>query len=167
MTIIRCLSLVLCVSTAAIMLGCNDSPSSELPGSSPTAPAASKKPFAGSDESPTVTVTPIAAATISQLIADQKTKEKLYLRVRVVPGGCQGFMHKLDLDPDVSGQDHVCESSGVTIVIFKRQVEMLRGTQVDFGEEDGRRGFKIDNPNFKGEWTKKWLALLEREKDIK
>lgn len=167
MTIIRCLGLAWCVSAAAIMFGCNQGPNSEQPRSSTLPGTAAKKTDAGPDESPIVTVTPTAAAQIRQVIADQRTAEKLYLRVRVVPGGCQGFMHKLDLDSAVSAEDHVCEAAGLRVVIFKRQMEMIRGAQVDFAEEGGKQGFKIDNPNFQGESAKKWLALLEREGDIK
>jgi iron-sulfur cluster assembly accessory protein len=157
--------LALCASAAVVLLGCNENSNSEPRGSSPPAPTVN--PGAAPIKSPAITVTPKAAATIRQLIADQPSGSKLYLRVRVVPGGCQGFMHKLDLDPDVSGEDQVCESAGVSVVTFKRQAEMLSGTQVDFGEENGKQGFKVDNPNFKGESAKRWLAVLEKEKDIK
>jgi len=167
MTIIRCLGLALCVSTVAAILGCDGSPHAESFRSSLPAADASKQSGSDSTESPIVTVTPKAAATISQLIADAQVTSKVYLRVRVVPGGCQGYMHKLDLDSQTSLEDHISESAGIQVVCFKRQIEMLRGAQVDFGEEDGKQGFKIDNPNFKGEWTKKWLALLEKEKDVK
>src|SRR5262249_3434850 len=116
---------------------------------------------------PLLTLTPKAAAVIHQHVAELRMSGKLHLRVRVIPGGCQGFQHKLDLDPAVSAEDHVCDSGGVSVVVFKRQVEMLRGTQVDYGEESGKHGFKVDNPNFKGDWTKKWLPLLEQETDVK
>jgi iron-sulfur cluster assembly accessory protein len=112
-------------------------------------------------------VTPKAAATITGLIAEQRrmgVTEEVFLRVCVVPGGCQGFTHKLDLDLEVSPEDQVSESAGVKVVTFKRQTEMLRGCRVDYGEEDGREGFKIHNPNFDGESARKWIALLEKEK---
>ena len=114
-----------------------------------------------------MTVTPKAAAMIHQHAAELPKGSKVYLRLRVVPGGCQGFMHKLDLDADVSADDHVCESGGVSVVVFKRQLEMLRRAQVDFGDDDGKQGFKVENPNFKGEGARNWLAVLEGEKDIK
>jgi iron-sulfur cluster assembly protein len=132
----------------------------------PPTPAGNKA-AATADEAPLITVTPKAAATINQIIAEKGPTAKPFLRVRVIPGGCQGFLHKLDLDLDTSSADHVCESRGVRVVLFKRQMEMLRGVEVDFGEENGQLGFKIENPNFKGESAKKWLALLEKEKDIK
>jgi iron-sulfur cluster assembly accessory protein len=150
----RFLGLGLCALAAAVPFACND--------------RGSKKPDTTPDQPPFITVTPKAAATIRQIIAEQlQPPPKVYLRVRVVPGGRQGFMHKVDLDTVVSAEDQVCETAGVSVVTFKRQAEMLRGTQVDFGEENGKRGFKVENPNFTGEWAKKWLAALEKEKDIK
>src|SRR5262249_46357729 len=119
------------------------------------------------DELPAISLTAKAAATLHTIIANQGGIGKCVLRVRVVPGGCQGFMHKLDLDPNTSSEDHLCESRGIKVAIFKRQFDMLRGTEIDFGQENGKEGFKVENPNFKGEWTKKWLALLEKEKDVK
>ena len=49
---------------------------------------------------------PIANTTI-RILDEQKREgaelpEKIYLRMRVVGGGCSGFQHKLDLDPAVN-----------------------------------------------------------------
>ena len=160
MTRSRCLSLALCVLAAALLVGWQGERAPEPGGSPlPTAPAGGEP--AGSDEPP-LTGTAKAATMVRQHVADLQRQEKLHLRVRVVPGGCQGFMHKLDLDPDVSAEDHIFDSGGVSVVVFKRQVEMLRGALVDYGEENGKHGFKVDNPNFKADWTKKWLPLLEK-----
>jgi len=165
MTILRCLGLFTSVVTTAL-LGCQGNLPSET-ANSPAAPLTTS-PAA---ELPVVTVTPKAAAMIKQHVAELRDEipngGKLYLRVRVVPGGCQGFMHKLDLDLKVSAENQVCESGGVSVVTFRSQGEMLRGTEVDFGEENGKQGFKVENPNFKGEDAKKWLAVLEREKDVR
>jgi iron-sulfur cluster assembly accessory protein len=86
----------------------------------------------------------------------------VYLRLRVLPGGCTGFMHKLDLDPVTSSStDHVCDCGGINVVIWKSQVQMLRGAKVDYGEKDGRTGFIIQNPNIEGVAEKDWLPKLE------
>jgi iron-sulfur cluster assembly accessory protein len=110
-----------------------------------------------------VVVTEKAAAMIQQTVTELATGSKMYLRVRVLPGSCQGFIHKLDLDADVDADDHVCESAGVSVVLTKRHLEMLRGSQVDYSEKDGQKGFSIENPNFKGEEAKKWIAVLQKE----
>jgi iron-sulfur cluster assembly protein len=167
MRILPFLALTSCLSALTLILGCNETSNSGSPSSSLPSSAALEKSAAQTGESPLVRVTPKAAATIHQIIAEQRMTEKCYLRIRVVPGGCQGFQHKLDLDPDVSVADLLCESTGVHVVVFKRQMEMLRGAEVDFGELDGKQGFKVENPNFTGESAKKWLALLEKEKDIR
>ncbi len=119
------------------------------------------------NESSVVTVTSRAASVIKKFIADSSHAGPVHLRVRVVPGGCMGFLHKLDLDSKVFPDDSLSESAGVRVVMLKRQVEMLRGAEVDYGKFDGEQGFKIENPNFKGELAKKWLASLEREKDLR
>src|SRR4030088_1920602 len=69
-----------------------------------------------------------AASKVKEIISEGQTSgtlpgEKLYLRLRVVGGGCSGFQHKLDLDPDVKeGSDEVFEFHGVPVVIDKRSL---------------------------------------------
>lgn len=104
---------------------------------------------------------------VRQFTAEAGIQDKLYLRVRVVPGGCQGYLHKLDLDPKVTAEDYIFETDGITVVVFQRQAEMLRGSRVDYVEKEDQRGFTVDNLNFAGDWTGKWLSLLQQEQDVK
>jgi hypothetical protein len=113
MRTIRYLSSAFFTCAAVVLLGCNDSPRSEPPGSSLSAPPASKEAGTGPVESPTVTFTEKAVAKVEEIIREGQNagtlpNEMLYLRVRVVPGGCHGYLHKLDLDPDISADDQVC-----------------------------------------------------------
>jgi iron-sulfur cluster insertion protein len=82
--------------------------------------------------------------------------EQIYLRMRVVGGGCSGFQHKLDLDintperPAVNPKlDEVFEFHGVPVVVDKRSLMYLDGAQVDFHDELNRSGFSISNPQAK------------------
>ena len=76
--------------------------------------------------------------------------KKLYLRVRVVGGGCSGFQNKLDLDPQVNEKlDEVFEFHGVPVVVDKRSLMYLGGATVDFHDDLNRRGFSITNPQAK------------------
>lgn len=80
----------------------------------------------------------------------QPLPDRLYLRLRVVGGGCSGFQHKLDLDPAVNDKlDEVFDMHGVPVVVDKRSLLYLDGVQVDFHDELNRRGFSISNPNAK------------------
>src|SRR5689334_3011455 len=101
-----------------------------------------------------ITVTEKAAAEVKRILSDQQEQgglpEKVYLRMRVVGGGCSGFQHKLDLDPTVNEKlDDVFEQHGVPVVIDKRSAMYLDGAVVDFHDELNRRGFSISNPQAK------------------
>ncbi len=103
---------------------------------------------------PTISVTEKAAEKVRQIIAEQQTgaeaPEKLYLRVRVVGGGCSGFQNKLDLDPQINDKlDEVFDFHGVQVVVDKRSLMYLEGAVVDYHDELHRQGFSISNPNAK------------------
>ncbi len=101
-----------------------------------------------------ITVTEKAAAEVKRIIQEQQGNgsmpEKIYLRLRVVGGGCSGFQHKLDLDPQVSEKlDEVYDYHGVPVVIDKRSLMYLDGVTVDFHDDLNRRGFSVTNPSAK------------------
>jgi iron-sulfur cluster assembly protein len=111
-------------------------------------------PQVGETSAPPLVVTEKAAAEVKRIIADQQAsgemQEKIYLRVRVVGGGCSGFQNKLDLDPQVNEKlDEVFEFHGVPVVVDKRSLMYLGGATVDFHDDLNRRGFSISNPNAK------------------
>jgi iron-sulfur cluster assembly protein len=101
-----------------------------------------------------ITVTEKAAAEVKRIIAEQQAQggmpEKIYLRLRVVGGGCSGYQNKLDLDPQVNEKtDEVMEFHGVPVVVDKRSLLYLEGAVVDFHDDLNRRGFSITNPSAK------------------
>ena len=102
---------------------------------------------------PNVIITQKAADEVRRIIAEQAdggVAEKLYLRLRVVGGGCSGFQHKLDLDPTVNEKlDETFEMNGVPVVIDKRSLLYLGGVTVDFVDDLNKRGFSITNPTAK------------------
>src|SRR3954471_4769017 len=102
-----------------------------------------------------ITVTEKAAGEVKRILDEQKREgaelpEKLYLRLRVVGGGCSGFQHKLDLDPDVKEKiDEVFEFHGVQVVVDKKSLLYLADAHVDYHDELHRSGFSITNPSAK------------------
>ncbi|MGL6096425.1 MAG: HesB/IscA family protein [Fimbriiglobus sp.] len=110
---------------------------------SDVAPAAPKAP-------PPVLISEKAAAEVRRIVAEQSLPEKLYLRLRVVGGGCSGFQHKLDLDPQVNEKlDETFVLNGVDVVVDKRSMLYLAGVTVDFHDDLNKRGFSIENPSAK------------------
>ena len=102
-----------------------------------------------------ITVTEKAASEVKRILDDQKREgaelpEKVHLRLRVVGGGCSGFQHKLDLDPQVNEKlDEVFEFHGIPVVVDKRSLMYLDNVTVDFHDDLNRRGFSISNPGAK------------------
>ena len=101
-----------------------------------------------------ISVTEKAAGEVKRILAEQaqtgELPEKVYLRMRVVGGGCSGFQHKLDLDPVMNEKlDEVFEFHGVPVVVDKRSLMYLDNAVVDFHDDLNKRGFTISNPNAK------------------
>src|SRR5258707_2953776 len=100
-----------------------------------------------------ITITEKAASEVRRIVSEQQAagvRDKIYLRMRVVGGGCSGFQHKLDLDPAVNEKlDDTFEIHGVPVVVDKRSLMYLDGVTVDFHDELNRRGFSISNPQAK------------------
>ncbi|MCI0684509.1 MAG: iron-sulfur cluster assembly accessory protein [Gemmataceae bacterium] len=101
-----------------------------------------------------ITLTEKAAGEVKRIIGEQRqvggAPDRIFLRLRVVGGGCSGFQHKLDLDPQTNEKlDDVFEQHGVPIVIDKRSQMYLNEVTVDFHDDLNRRGFSINNPSAK------------------
>src|ERR1700757_2689868 len=102
-----------------------------------------------------INLTEKAASEVRRIVDEQRREgslpAKIYLRMRVVGGGCSGFQHKLDLDPAVNEKlDEVFEFHGVPVVVDKRSLMYLSDVTVDFHDDLNRRGFSITNPSAKG-----------------
>jgi iron-sulfur cluster assembly protein len=101
-----------------------------------------------------ISVTEKAASEVKRIISEQQgvgaMPEKIYLRMRVVGGGCSGFQHKLDLDPQINEKlDEVFDFHGVPVVVDKRSLMYLDNVTVDFHDDLNKRGFSINNPGAK------------------
>ena len=101
-----------------------------------------------------ITLTEKAASEVKRIVTEQRQNgdfpEKVYLRLRVVGGGCSGFQHKLDLGENMNDKlDEVFEINGVPVVVDKRSMMYLSDANVDFHDDLNKRGFSISNPNAK------------------
>ena len=101
-----------------------------------------------------ITLTEKAAHEVKRIMTEQAANaaqgERIYLRLRVVGGGCSGFQYKLDLDPGMNEKlDEVFEQHAVPIVVDKRSLMYLPEVTVDYHDDLNRRGFSIVNPTAK------------------
>ena len=98
-------------------------------------------------ETTRVSLTPLAAAKVKELLAEEPGGESMVLRVAIDGGGCSGFQYGLGFDTEPAEGDEVTEHYGVRVAIDPYSAPYLKGATVDFLNGLAESGFKIDNPN--------------------
>ncbi len=73
------------------------------------------------------------------------------LRVGVKKTGCSGYAYVINYAEEISGDDEVFESEGVTVVVDRESLPLIDGTEVDFVKSGLNEAFKFRNPNVAGE----------------
>jgi iron-sulfur cluster assembly protein len=94
-----------------------------------------------------ISLTPVAAAKIKELMAEEPDAESLVLRVAIQGGGCSGFQYGLGFDAGAVEGDLELELEGVPVVVDPFSAPYLQGASIDFLNTITESGFKIDNPN--------------------
>ena len=73
------------------------------------------------------------------------------LRLGVRTSGCSGLAYRLEFADKVDPEDIEFVSHGVKVVVDRKSLAFLDGTELDFGKEGLNEGFKFNNPNVKDE----------------
>jgi len=74
------------------------------------------------------------------------------VRLGVKTTGCSGLSYVLEFVDEVNeAEDAVFTDKGVNVIIDKKSLVFLDGTELDFTREGLNEGFKFNNPNVKGE----------------
>ena len=68
------------------------------------------------------------------------------LRIKVIGGGCSGFMYDLGFDNE-GETDKVVDVGGLDLIVDNRSIIYLAGSAIDFEGGLNGTGFKIVNPN--------------------
>lgn len=71
------------------------------------------------------------------------------LRLGVKTSGCSGMAYVLEFVDDIDETDDVFETKGVKVIVDKKSMLYLEGTELDYGKEGLNEGFKFNNPNVK------------------
>ena len=62
-------------------------------------------------------------------------------------GGCSGLTYDLDFDDTIFDFDEISEDQGLKLVIDRRSLLYLLGTELDFSDGLNGKGFQFTNPN--------------------
>ena len=72
------------------------------------------------------------------------------LRLAVKTNGCSGMAYVMEFVDDVNPEDEVFEMNGVKVIVDKKSLVYIDGTEVDYAKEGLNEGFQFKNPNEKG-----------------
>lgn len=96
-----------------------------------------------------ITVTQAAAERITRSLKERG--KGIGLRLGIKSSGCSGYMYVIDYADEASSEDEVFEDRGVTVVVDRKSMGFLDGTEVDFGREGLNEAFRFNNPNASAE----------------
>jgi iron-sulfur cluster assembly protein len=94
-----------------------------------------------------VTVSDIARNKIVELRQKDGLAENTAIRVAVEGGGCSGLMYDLQFDATQQSTDHLVEDKGIKILVDRKSLLYLAGTELDFSDGLNGKGFQFKNPN--------------------
>jgi iron-sulfur cluster assembly protein len=76
------------------------------------------------------------------------TPDSHHLRVGVKGGGCSGLSYVMDFDDTIETTDETVEvDGGLKVVIDRKSVLYLYGTELDYSDGLNGKGFQWGNPN--------------------
>ncbi|MBP9742681.1 MAG: iron-sulfur cluster assembly protein IscA [Burkholderiales bacterium] len=96
-----------------------------------------------------ITITEHASTRVAQFL--KKRGRGLGIRLSITTRGCSGLAYKIEFVDSINLDDVIFESSGIKIIVDKKSLQYLDGTELDYAREGLQEGFKFTNPNAKDE----------------
>jgi len=96
-----------------------------------------------------ITMTEPAAKHVANFLANRG--KGLGLRLGVKTSGCSGMAYVLEFVDVLNEDDEIFTDKGVSIIVDKKSLVYLDGTELDFVKEGLNEGFEFNNPNTDGE----------------
>lgn len=94
-----------------------------------------------------ITVSSKAKEYISQLLVKEQKSPDTFVRVGVRSGGCSGLEYQMEFDNQKKETDDVFQDKGLTIVVDKKSLFYLLGTELDYSDGLNGKGLYFNNPN--------------------
>lgn len=96
-----------------------------------------------------ITLTSTAVERIKAFMEQRGKGEGVRLAVR--PSGCSGMAYVIEFADMLEETDMVFEEDGARLVVDKKSMIYLDGTELDYTKEGLNEGFKFNNPNVTAE----------------
>ena len=96
-----------------------------------------------------ITLTESAATRVKNYL--EARGSGIGLRVGVKKTGCNGFSYVVNYADAVESEDVVFREHGIQVVVDRKSLALIDGTEVDFIKEGLNEAFSFRNPNVTGE----------------
>ena len=80
----------------------------------------------------------------------QRDKAAIGVRFGARRTGCSGFAYVVDLASEVGSDDSVFEDDGLRIVVDRKWLPFIDGTEIDYAKQGINAAFVFRNPNATG-----------------
>lgn len=95
-----------------------------------------------------ITISEEAMKHLTQLMVDGKINtDTHHLRVGVKGGGCSGLSYVMDFDDTIDPTDEIFDLGQLKVVIDRKSVLYLFGTELQYSGGLNGKGFQWANPN--------------------
>jgi len=94
-----------------------------------------------------ITLTEPAAERVKSFLENRG--KGIGLRLGVKTMGCSGMGYVIEFVDEINADDEVFEDHGVKVIVDKKSLVYLDGTEVDFAREGLNEGFQFNNPKEK------------------
>jgi iron-sulfur cluster assembly protein len=96
-----------------------------------------------------IQLTPAARQRMQAFLADQPGAAGVRFGVRKT--GCSGYAYVVEIADQVDEGDRLVEQDGVKLVIDRKSLPFVEGTEIDFTRQGLNSSFVFRNPNVTGE----------------
>ena len=96
-----------------------------------------------------ISLTPSAAERVRTYMASRGTG--IGLRLGTKQTGCSGYAYVVSYADEIGAGDVVFEDAGVKVIVDRKALEFVDGTEIDFVRTGLNEAFKFRNPNVRGE----------------
>jgi iron-sulfur cluster assembly protein len=95
-----------------------------------------------------ITITDSALEHLKEVMKEEGiSNDTHFLRVGVKGGGCSGLSYVMDFDDEITEMDEIIDLPDLKVVIDKKSVLYLFGTELQYSSGLNGKGFQWVNPN--------------------
>ena len=96
-----------------------------------------------------IQLTPAARERMLSFLAAKPDAAGVRFGVRKT--GCSGYAYEVEIADSIGENDQVVEQDGIRLVVDRKSLPFVDGTQIDFARQGLNAAFVFRNPNVTGE----------------